>query len=117
MGSLRKVTYGGRWLTAVSLGGLACATVAHAQASPSLPENAAPDGASPANPAEIIVLGVRGAQRAALSIKRNAPQIVDSIVAEDFGKLPDSTIADSLQRVPGIQIDRSAGEGSSVNIR
>ncbi|TCP29863.1 TonB-dependent receptor [Sphingomonas sp. BK235] len=66
---------------------------------------------------DVVVLGVRGAQRAAIDIKRNAPQIVDSIVAEDIGKLPDTTIADSLQRVPGVQIGRSAGEGSTVNIR
>uniref|UniRef100_UPI001575E047 TonB-dependent receptor n=1 Tax=Sphingomonas bacterium TaxID=1895847 RepID=UPI001575E047 len=66
---------------------------------------------------DIVVIGVRGAQKAAVDLKRNAAQIVDSIVAEDIGKLPDSTIADSLQRVPGIQIDRSAGEGSGVNIR
>ncbi len=66
---------------------------------------------------EIVVIGVRGAQKAAVDLKRAAPQIVDSIVAEDIGKLPDATIADSLQRVPGIQIDRSAGEGSSINVR
>ena len=65
----------------------------------------------------IVVLGVRGAQQAAITIKRRAPQIVDSIVAEDIGKLPDNTIADSLQRVPGVQITRDAGEGSGVNIR
>ncbi|HEX8445571.1 MAG TPA: TonB-dependent receptor [Sphingomonas sp.] len=66
---------------------------------------------------EVVVLGVRGAQRKAVDLKRLAPQIVDSIVAEDIGKLPDATIADSLQRVPGIQIGRSAGEGASVNVR
>ena len=66
---------------------------------------------------EIVVIGVRGAQRAAVDLKRNSALIVDSIVAEDIGKLPDATIADSLQRVPGIQIGRSAGEGSSVNVR
>ena len=67
--------------------------------------------------ADIVVVGVRGAQRAAVERKRASAQIVDSIVAEDIGKLPDTTIADSLQRVPGIQIGRSAGEGSTVNIR
>ena len=66
---------------------------------------------------DILVIGVRGAQKAAVDLKRAAPQIVDSIVAEDIGKLPDATIADSLQRVPGVQIGRSAGEGSSVNVR
>lgn len=83
-------------------------------------EQAAPPAvadAEPANAADIVVLGVRGAQRAAIDIKRTSPQIVDSIVAEDIGKLPDNTIADSLQRVPGIQIGRSAGEGSTINIR
>lgn len=63
------------------------------------------------------MLGVRGAQEAAIDIKRDAPQILDAISAEDIGKLPDVTITDSLQRVPGIQIRRSAGEGSQVNIR
>src|SRR6185436_6895039 len=66
---------------------------------------------------EVIVTGVRAAQEAAIEIKRAAPQIVDSISAEDIGKLPDVTISDSLQRVPGVQIRRSAGEGSLVNIR
>lgn len=66
---------------------------------------------------DILVVGVRGAQRAAVDLKRQSAQIVDSIVAEDIGKLPDATIADSLQRVPGIQIGRSAGEGSTVNVR
>jgi iron complex outermembrane recepter protein len=66
---------------------------------------------------EVIVTGVRAAQQAAIEVKREAPQIVDSISAEDIGKLPDVTISDSLQRVPGVQIRRSAGEGSLVNIR
>jgi TonB-dependent receptor len=42
---------------------------------------------------------------------------MDSISAEDIGKLPDVTIADTLQRIPGIQIRRSAGEGSTINVR
>lgn len=66
---------------------------------------------------DIVVVGVRGAQRAAVDRKRASSEVVDSIVAEDIGKLPDTTIADSLQRIPGIQIGRSAGEGSTVNIR
>ncbi len=66
---------------------------------------------------EVVVLGVRGAQQAAIREKRVSSQIQDSIVAEDIGKLPDNTIADSLQRVPGVEITRDAGEGSGVNIR
>ena len=65
----------------------------------------------------VVVLGVRGAEQRALDLKKNASSIQDSIAAEDIGKLPDVTIADSLQRITGVQIDRSGGEGSSVNIR
>jgi iron complex outermembrane receptor protein len=65
----------------------------------------------------IVVRGVRGAQEAAIDIKRNSSEILDSIVMEDIGKLPDVTITDALQRVPGIQISRDAGEGSFVSIR
>lgn len=66
---------------------------------------------------EVTVTGVRAAQEAAIEVKRAAPQIVDSLSAEDIGKLPDPTISDSLQRIPGVQIRRSAGEGSQINIR
>lgn len=66
---------------------------------------------------EIVVTGVRAAQEKAIDIKRNSSTIVDSISAEDIGKLPDATIADSLQRVTGVQIQRSAGQGALVSIR
>ncbi len=66
---------------------------------------------------EITVTGIRAAQQRAIDIKREAAQIIDSISAEDIGKLPDVTISDSLQRVPGVQIRREAGEGSAVNVR
>src|SRR5690606_36572099 len=66
---------------------------------------------------EVVVRGVRAAQVTSVSIKRDAASVVDGISAEDIGKLPDVAISDSLQRIPGVQIRRSAGEGSSVNIR
>lgn len=66
---------------------------------------------------EVLVLGVRGAQETAVNLKRDADSVVDGIAAEDIGKLPDVTIADSLQRISGVQIRRSAGEGGAVNIR
>jgi TonB-dependent receptor len=65
----------------------------------------------------VVVLGVRGSQEKSVDLKRNAASIQDSIVAEDIGKLPDATITDSLQRIPGVQIDKSAGEGAQVVIR
>lgn len=67
--------------------------------------------------ATIVVTGVRASLQSAANIKRNAAQIVDSIVAEDIGKLPDHNIADALQRISGIQIQRNYGEGSSAAIR
>ncbi len=66
---------------------------------------------------DIVVTGVRASLRSAQAIKRNSDQIVDSIVAEDIGKLPDRNVAEALQRISGIQIQRSYGEGSSVAIR
>lgn len=66
---------------------------------------------------EIFVSGVRSAQEKAIDIKRNSAEVVDSISSEDIGKLPDSTISDSLQRITGVQIARSAGQGGLVSIR
>lgn len=66
---------------------------------------------------EVVVTGIRSSLTRSVDVKRNAASVVDAISAEDIGKLPDTTIADSLQRVPGIQIRRSAGEGSTVNVR
>jgi iron complex outermembrane receptor protein len=66
---------------------------------------------------EILVQGVRAAQESAINTKRNAASIVDGIAAEDIGKLPDVTVSDSLQRIPGIQVERTAGEGGPVQIR
>jgi TonB-dependent receptor len=66
---------------------------------------------------EVIVQGVRAAQESAINTKRNATSVVDGISAEDIGKLPDVTVSDSLQRIPGIQVERTAGEGGPVQIR
>jgi iron complex outermembrane receptor protein len=66
---------------------------------------------------DIVVTGTRASLRSAQSIKQNSSQIVDSIVADDIGKLPDRNVAEALQRVAGIQIQRNYGEGSSVAIR
>lgn len=66
---------------------------------------------------EVIVKGVRASQAKAIDIKRGSSVVVDSIVAEDIGKLPDTTITDSLQRVTGVQITREANEGTSLNVR
>jgi TonB-dependent receptor len=68
---------------------------------------------------EVVVTGIRQALESSLDVKRNAKGIVDSISAEDMGKFPDSNLAESLQRVTGIAIDRdeTSGEGSTVTVR
>lgn len=66
---------------------------------------------------EVVITGIKASLANSVSVKRDAASVVDAISAEDIGKLPDTTIADSLQRVPGIQIRRSAGEGANVNVR
>ena len=65
----------------------------------------------------VSVSGVRASQEHAIDLKRDAPNIQDSITAENIGALPDTTITDSLQRVTGVQINRDAGVGTSVDVR
>jgi iron complex outermembrane recepter protein len=65
----------------------------------------------------IEVRGIRASTKASINEKRFAASQVDGIAAEDIGKLPDVTIADSLQRISGVQIERVAGEGGPVAIR
>lgn len=66
---------------------------------------------------EIIVTGIRGSLRASIEQKRDADNIVEVITATDIGKLPDENVADSLQRMTGVQISREGGEGRAANIR
>lgn len=68
---------------------------------------------------EVVVTGIRKALENSVDLKRNAKGIVDSISAEDMGKFPDSNLAESLQRVTGVSIDRdqNSGEGRSVTVR
>ena len=65
----------------------------------------------------VVVSGVRAALESALNAKRNDNGIVDVIKAEDMGKFPDTNLAESLQRIPGVVIDRDAGEGRSITVR
>ena len=67
--------------------------------------------------AEIIVTGFRKSLDAALNVKRQSDAAVDAIVAEDIAKFPDQNLAESLQRIPGISIQRDAGEGRAITVR
>ncbi len=65
----------------------------------------------------VQVTGIRGSLTSSMNLKRDAQGVVDGIVAEDIGKFPDSNLAESLQRISGVSIDRSNGEGSRVTVR
>jgi iron complex outermembrane recepter protein len=83
---------------------------------------AAPALAQDAPPAEeeedaIIVSGFRASLETAISTKRNADTIVESISTEDLSALPDTSIADAISRLPGIASQRTDGQSSAINIR
>ncbi|EGF91696.1 tonB-dependent receptor family protein [Asticcacaulis biprosthecium C19] len=65
----------------------------------------------------VVVRGFRASLQSSLNTKKNSNLIIESVTAEDMGKFPDQNIAESLQRLPGIQIDRENGQGTKVRIR
>lgn len=97
-----------RLLTAASV--LVIATAAQAQDAQT---------ADPAaeEPEEVVVSGFRASLDAALNVKRESVTAVDAIVAEDIAKFPDQNLAESLQRIPGISIQRDGGEGRGITVR
>jgi len=66
---------------------------------------------------EVVVTGIRASLKDAIDVKRNAEQVVDVISAEDVGKFPDANVAESLQRITGVAIDRNGGEGQFITVR
>ncbi len=73
---------------------------------------------APGDKVEVVqVKGIRGSLVKAMDIKRASSGVVEAINAEDIGKFPDTNLAESLQRIPGVSIDRQNGEGSKVTVR
>jgi iron complex outermembrane receptor protein len=66
---------------------------------------------------EVVVTGFRASLAESLQNKRESNQIIESVSAEDIGKFPDQNVAESLQRLSGVQIDRDNGQGTKVRIR
>jgi TonB-dependent receptor len=64
-------------------------------------------------PEVVVVTGIRASARSSVALKKDATEIVDSITAEDIGKLPDPNVAETLTRIPGVQGYRYGGEGAS----
>ncbi len=65
----------------------------------------------------ILVTGLRGSLQSIRNIRRNSPQVVDAIVAEDIGKLSDLNTAQTAARLPGVQVYRQGGEAQNVLVR
>src|SRR6516164_4601038 len=98
---------------------LAGVTAAHAQgaAAAAAPASAASAAERP-DVQSVVVTGIRASLDTSMSMKREAHGIVDGIVAEDVGKFPDTNLAEAMQRISGVSIDRnSSGEGSKVTVR
>ena len=123
-----------------AIGGCIAATAAGAQALPETndqkaaraPGNQQTTDAPPASPMvapdaavtdapetgeEIVVTGFRASLTSALNIKRNETASVDVIKAEDIAEFPDLNLAESLQRIPGVTINRVNGEGRNISVR
>jgi TonB-dependent receptor len=81
---------------------------------PAMAQQAAP--ANNKDTQEIVVTGYRASLESALDAKRNSDLPIESIAPEDIGKMPDQNVAESLQRLPGVQIDRAQGQGTAVLI-
>ena len=78
---------------------------------------AAPSDESSDNVATVTVTGIRAAIESAIAIKQDSSSIVEAISAEDIGKLPDTSIAESISRLPGLTSQRSDGRASDISIR
>jgi iron complex outermembrane recepter protein len=103
--------------------------LAAAYGNPALAQEATPPAApttEPAPPAQdapatttVVVTGFRSSLQKALNLKQQAVGVRDSIVAEDIGKFPEANVAESLQRVPGVILNRdeSSAEGQRISIR
>ena len=74
-------------------------------------------GAAPSTMEEIVVTGIRGSLIKSMDRKRYSEGVVDAITAEDIGDFPDTNLAESLQRITGVSIDRERGEGARVTVR
>lgn len=86
-------------------------------ASPAMAQDADEEETAAEGENVIVVSGIRASIESATNAKRNSDQIKDVIDAEDVGKLPDTNVAESLQRVTGVQINRELGEGSEIAVR
>lgn len=113
-----------RNLLSVALASAVLMMSAHASAQSTTPEEREAAEAAARKKAEdaktldgVVVTGIRGAIERAIDVKQEAGNIVEVVTAEDIGKLPDMSIADSLARLPGLTAQRVRGRATDINIR
>ena len=99
------------------LAGSSIAAMMLAMPGGALAQDGAPQTAADEEMADIVVTGFRESLGAAINLKRQSVGSVDAIVAEDIAKFPDQNLAESLQRIPGISIQRDGGEGRAITVR
>lgn len=111
------VATGSRIAMAISVIGLSCSP-AYAQSNASADQAAPAESDQGAEGNEILVSGLRYSIESSIDEKRNSSEIMDSINAEDIGQLANDNVSEALQRITGVQINRSNdGEGKQVQIR
>jgi iron complex outermembrane receptor protein len=97
-----------------------CAILLLAAAGAVSAQNAAQPAAAAAAPApieEVVVTGIRAAIQGAIAIKKKSDSIVEAVSAEDIGKLPDTSIAESIARLPGLAAQRTNGRATAISVR
>lgn len=112
-----------RTLLALRASGIALAGALAVAASPAFAQDAASPAPQPADAqatdgsGDIIISGFRASLANATAKKKNVDQVVESVTAEDIGKLPDASIAESIARLPGLTSQRLSGRSNSISIR
>lgn len=96
--------------------GIAVSIALYAQTQPALAEEEA-SGLQERDTEEVVVYGIRGSIKNSLTTKQESDAVIDVVSAEDVGKFPDKNLAEAIQRVPGVVINREYGEGERVSIR
>lgn len=122
--SCARLARGASITALIAAGALAGAGSAFAQTATTTPAptTAQTDGTDPTDPianedVDIVVTGFRASLENAVAEKKNRDQVVESISAEDIGKLPDASIAESIARLPGLTSQRVSGRSNSISIR
>jgi len=108
-------------MTPVSVLGLAIAAVLYAPGAFAQSAEGQPAADATAAAAQTLdavqVTGMRATQRNSISLKRDSAAIVDAIVNEEIGALPDNSVAETLERIPGVTADRFKGSASEISVR